>query len=574
MSKKERYQKVEFLVDDHDKPSQSFKMTSNDRYKLNSCHVAGVLHNPIAQIKQRGEDIRQDHDDEDLAPDSPMSSSPPKDFDVNIEAQYAPINFDEDELNSSSLASSLSIDSTGNNGYDATPSPSNHKLNAKISRLIRCPICEKPMRTFYCAKCIQKGNFVTIDNAPSAELFSDIRDQSAYRQAQREDARKKKALEDDEMSSSNLEVEMNEQQLLEESLQTKLRTLRKRTEALKNLYEERRDKLMQTRSLVAQAKYQLDSEKKSNKSKKEKIELITKFISSRTASIQKRRDAAIVLIDDLKQYVNRRVYQLTSDVFPIEQLNLLEQSNTFANMETSPLLTFSDGSHHQIEQQTAYSIVEPWLPSNGDYSAYSLWVNDNKDHIPAQASDIAERNPAFRIGAALAYTTQFVRNLAAYMDVILPARIDMNVFSKELLNDPEFTYSVAKLNANVIFLCVSQGIDVSLLNPNRTLKNLMHLFDMNISDLGRRPIIELDNEEVASKIEERLAADLSVMQDDFYDFNKFFEDEEPSDSEWEISDNINPMEMQLATEQSIQQNSYISRLPPLRGLFGSFWTGT
>ena len=82
--------------------------------------------------------------------------------------------------------------------------------------------------------------------------------------------------------------------------------------------------------------------------------------------------------------------------------------------------------------------------------------------------------------------------------------------------------------------------------------------------------MELDNEEAARRIEDLLSGDLSLIRESFYDFSKFVDDE-ISDSEWEISENINPMEMQLATEQSIQQNSYISRMTFPR-LIASFWS--
>lgn len=373
----------------------------------------------------------------------------------------------------------------------------------------------------------------------------------------------------DRKNNSNQRIEFDERKQLEQTLQVKLRTLMRKTDALKSLLDDQRLKLEQTNNLVKETKIQLDLEKKSNKSKKNKIELIKQFIASRKSSVKKRRDAEINLLDNLKQHVSRRVYQLTSDVFPIEEINLLEHNNSFVNMETSPLLTFSDGSYHQLENQTAYSIVEPWLPSNGDYSAYSLWINDHQDHIPASVSDLSERNPAFRIGAGLSFTTQLVNNIASYLDVILPANLEPDSFDRQLLDDTKFTYNVAKLNLNVIHLCISQGINPSLLHPQRALKNLMLLFNLNVCDLGRKPIIELDDDEVANRIVEQLESDLTLVQDDFYDFSKFTDDDDVSDSDWEISDTINPMEMQLATEQSIQQNSYISRLP-LR-LLASFW---
>lgn len=391
---------------------------------------------------------------------------------------------------------------------------------------------------------------------------------------------------------------IDEARLLQESLQVKIRTLRKKTETLQSLYDTRKLQYEQTKKLLEETRNQLNLERKSNKSIEGKIDLIKRYITSRKASVKKRRDAEARLLDELKQHVYRRAFQLTNEVFPIEEINLLEQNNSHVNMEISPLLTFSDGSQNQIEHQTAYSIVEPWLPSNGDYSAYSLWVSVNQDHINAPINDFSERNPAYGIGAGLAYTTQLVKNLATYLDVILPARLDLRTFNRELLNEIQFSHNVAKLNANIIHLCVSQGVDVSLLSPQKTLKNLLHLFNLNISDLGRKPIMELDNEEACCRIEEQLNSDLALIQDDFYDFSKFVDDKDNendeddddvvSDSEWEISESVNPVEMQLAAaEQSAaaaaaaaamqlannaSSTSYISRLP-LR-LFASFWSSS
>lgn len=531
MDRTNNYQRIEFLSADNQHPYD-------------------------CKLEKAGSEQNNENDEQEpeLITTSCSSSTPPQDFDVNLESQYIPIFDEEDSPNqdvnqrSSSLASSISIESQ----HDYSTSPI---ILSNSCRLIRCPVCEKPMRTFYCVKCIQKGHFVTLDK-PIADEFTKTKIELASEQT----------------PLDMVADEPREDRRKEDLLQTRLRTLTKKTEALKSLCEDQKLKLAQTNDLLAESKRQLDIDRKSNRSKEGKIELIKRFIISRKASVKKRCNAESELLDDLKQHANRRIFQLTSDIFTIEEVNLLDQSNPFVNMETSPLLTFSDGSYHQIEQQTAFSIVEPWLPSNGDYSAYSLWVNDNQEHIPVSMNDLSERNPAFRIGAGLAYTAHLVRNLASYLDVILPARLDHDIFNQKLLDDTKFSYNVAKLNANVIHLCVSQGVDISLLHPQRTLKNLMLLFNFNISNIGRKPIMELvDNESTAKKIEEQLASDLSLIQEDFYDLSKFTDqDDDVSDSEWEISGTINPMEMQLATEQSIQQNSYISRIPTLR-LLTSFW---
>jgi beclin 1-associated autophagy-related key regulator len=532
------------------------------------------------------------------------SSSPPQDFDVgpSDDQQYMPISNEIDCSNedyqdddhdktqhSTSSASSLSLSET-NQPHDYNSSPvifntvtgyqtltqfatgSIIKATSNFSRVIRCPVCEKPMRTFYCARCIQKGKFVTLDQSHQQRTEASFSETMIeYNHCDR-----KRTINQLQPQQAPNDGAIDESKLMEELSQIKLRALTRKTDALKALYNEQQAKLDETKRLLEKTRQQVELDRKAHRSRESKIELIKRYITSRRSSVKKRQDAQANYLDELKQHASRRVYQLTQDVFPIDEINLLDQQNcSYVNMETSPLLTFSDGSHHQIDQLTAYSIVEPWLPGNGDYSAYSLWVNDNKDQLQAPFDESPDRSSAFRIGAALAYTTQFVKNLAIYLDVILPAKMELDMFNRELLNDAQFSYNVAKLNANVIYLCVSQGIDISLLQSQKTLKNLLLIFNLNLCDIGRKPVIELDNcDEIAQKIESQLVNDFLLVREDFYDFSKFVDDDEAndddvSDSDWEISDSItNPTELQMV-EQSIQQNSYISR--PLR-LFSSFWT--
>lgn len=65
-------------------------------------------------------------------------------------------------------------------------------------------------------------------------------------------------------------------------------------------------------------------------------------------------------------------------------------------------------------------------------------------------------------------------------------RIDLyySEFCLNELNDELLTHKVAKLNANVIYLCLSQNVHSDLLQPRQTIKNLLNLLDPEAS-LGR-----------------------------------------------------------------------------------------
>jgi len=83
-----------------------------------------------------------------------------------------------------------------------------------------------------------------------------------------------------------------------------------------------------------------------------------------------------------------------------------------------------------------------------------------------------------------------VNLLAYFLDLRLPHRLSFSEFTNGDLLGSKFTRKVAKLNANIIHLCGSQGIPSSFLEPRRTISNLLLLFDPEISDLGRYIILK------------------------------------------------------------------------------------
>lgn len=426
---------------------------------------------------------------------------------------------------------------------------------------MKCPVCEKFSSKLYCANCVQAGNIIK----PSTKDVSETLAEKRLRFLK---------LQEEYKNICESYDRLMEQENLYGDLTHKLRMLNKRKKALLTARVEQTLKTQETRKKLEDSKIALESEKKSCKSKEGKIELIKKIIDNRREIIRKRATVKADLRDEVSQLTRQRVYQLHNDIFSIEEINLNDQNNSILNMETSPLLTFSDSLHNHIDQQTAYSIVEPWLPSDGDYSAYTLWVSDNPDYNFGVKDDVGQRNPAYRISAALGYTTQLVKNISFFMDINLAAEVDLQVFNKKLMVERQFSYNVAKLNANIIQICVALGIDISLLNPKRTLKNLSMIFDPNLSDFSRVLQLEVDSPELASKIEDELKVDLSLVKEDHYDVDKFYtNDEDESDSEWELSDHINvpeyqQLQQQISSDLQQQQNSYIQM--PIRFL-SSIW---
>lgn len=75
----------------------------------------------------------------------------------------------------------------------------------------------------------------------------------------------------------------------------------------------------------------------------------------------------------IKDLVQQRVQQLTTYIFAIEPKDGVNESNeinSILSSESTPLLEpISDSINFTIN----YSIVEPWLNGNGDYSAFAYF---------------------------------------------------------------------------------------------------------------------------------------------------------------------------------------------------------
>lgn len=184
-----------------------------------------------------------------------------------------------------------------------------------------------------------------------------------------------------------------------------------------------------------------------------------------------------------------------------------------------------------------FSIVSPTLPGSGDYSAYNLWVAENKDGLPGgSTSSVIDNNPAFNITAALTYTTQLVNILAFYLDIRLPHKLVYSDFCSSDMSEQQFSRRVAKLNANILHLCFTQNVKPEVLHPPRTLHNILQLLNAGVGDLGRIGPVETEPE-LANSLEEQLARDLETSENS---------DEEEGDSlplEWEAVPHVQCPEM-------------------------------
>lgn len=158
----------------------------------------------------------------------------------------------------------------------------------------------------------------------------------------------------------------------------------------------------------------------------------------------------------------------TSDATVPEHVSALAEATRTAYVRGRWVLQDSQHELHHV-------VVAPSLPGNGDYSAYVHWIASNRDGVPGSsgggvaaggatgggagaagasapmatptsaatastaltaaasapgtpgggaADSMTSQNDAYRIAAALTYTTQMVTQMAFYLDVHLPFKIN------------------------------------------------------------------------------------------------------------------------------------------------------
>ena len=74
------------------------------------------------------------------------------------------------------------------------------------------------------------------------------------------------------------------------------------------------------------------------------------------------------------------------------------------------------------------------------------------------------------------FTAQLVSQISAYLDIILPKYFSCNEFGVPIASEYKFAKKVSRLNLNIIFLCLKNGVSPEDINPTQSLHNLYLLF--------------------------------------------------------------------------------------------------
>lgn len=225
-----------------------------------------------------------------------------------------------------------------------------------------------------------------------------------------------------------------EHKKLVEDLQYKIKNKKNNIKIVQALLEERRhivaSKVEYRNSLV---KNNLDTIKKFPQYENN-VKNLKDYVDKRqdnNATLETKRSK---LEDDLKYRIRHDINKLIKYIFPISEiitkpLRPDTTGDTAMALEDASRTAYVRGrwvmQYSQNESQLV--IVAPSLPSNGDYSQYNDWVATNKDGVPnsnmGTNETLSSNNHAYRISAALTYTTQLVHLFSFYLDVRLPYKL-------------------------------------------------------------------------------------------------------------------------------------------------------
>lgn len=335
------------------------------------------------------------------------------------------------------------------------------------SFLPQCPLCSSKRTNFYCATCVISGDFVH----SSTKLYERFSEKNLRLFAlKREIKESKDAIE--LKTARNWTI----QQLKED-----IKMSRNKMKYLKHVIKQNHDRKDQGLLMLTKLS-------ESNKKREQRLpqfedkavrmrEFVEKFVSDMNVIKQQ----LVVSIGDLKLAQSDFIQRLHHTIFPIEEV--LPSSSTI-NANTDLMMDYlADAMQTSYiggrwvtadrSGELQYKIVTPHLSGSGDYTPVYAWIASHKDGD--RGSGDLESNPAHTIAAGLSLACQFSSSVASILGTPLPAKIRFSDFGVIETSEVRFARKVAKLNINIVSLCLAVGVELTNIRPEQTLYNLCQL---------------------------------------------------------------------------------------------------
>ncbi|CAG9838268.1 unnamed protein product [Diabrotica balteata] len=370
----------------------------------------------------------------------------------------------------------------------------------------RCPLCRKFRKVFYCKECLHSGLFYSSKHKITDGYLD-----------------KQKALLELEDNKGILErncLKLLENKQKSDILNSKIRQAKDRTRTLRSALEEKRFKKSANNTTLSALRDKNEKRTKALPRYDTKCQEMETIVSHKNEKVERVSESNREKQEELKKLVRLRIHQLFKYIFPITvvkpnaEIELSTDDMVNALAEASQTTFISDRwEYSDYLGEMRYCIVGPTLPGSGNYSAYNIWVAQNQDGVPGSNSvSSVEPNPAFSISAALTYTAQLLSVLSYYLNTRLPCRMQYSDFCSSYMKDEQFARRTARLNANILYLCLLQHVDLSSLNSAKTIHNILQLIEDPNTDLGRVGPVEYDVQQ-ALALEQDLVNDLKTSED-------------------------------------------------------------
>ncbi|ESO87677.1 hypothetical protein LOTGIDRAFT_234926 [Lottia gigantea] len=387
----------------------------------------------------------------------------------------------------------------------------------------RCPLCRGSDRRFYCQQCVSDGCF---EHSNKRSHLNFRRQKKKWEEFKKSVEKSVKRVEKSVVKKEAKYEKLNEIEVCKQNielLKQAIKTVKKETEKAQFVLQKTKEKNYQRKSKASRHSL--------------KVTKIKEYIDSRgKITLTRNQETEAVLVRLQRE---RRIHLdvLTNYIFPISETHpssadsLLISTASAIKDACQTAYVRGQWQYSDVRSDTIYRILEPTLPSNGNYSAYYMWVSLSKENngtTPEQECGGSNLGHTFR--AALCYCSQLLSILLYILDINHPKKQCYSEFCNDDITEKQLANSVNKLNHNVLYLCFSQGIKEVHLSPKDTLHNLYVLLQNH--NIGRCIPFEVSEEMINSVMEGS-----SSVSDDSDTEPDTYIDEVGLGQDWEVPDN-------------------------------------
>lgn len=371
---------------------------------------------------------------------------------------------------------------------------------------IQCPLCSKHKLEFYCQSCIANGD---LRHSTAVSLYDDdyskkVSDLLALQ---------------DRLKLLNADCEKKLQKSMQfQSIKQQIDKKRFRVECLRAIVSEKKKEVARKKQASSELLQKNKELKRTIPRYHGKVQEMEDYVLNKKSHLGRKLTERSMLERSVRTVARQCIKKLVKFIFPLERVSNTEsQTNPWcpstakelaeatrtayveghwilqdsgggvvnlSSATTSPLASPSPTSPTtatSTKPDVQFVIVAPSLPSSGNYRAYSEWFVKNRDTLPNPTVDKDVRineNPAYRMLAALTHTAHLVQVMGFYLDVRFPFTVTAADFCTGFLSDSKFQRRVTRLNANIVHLLYTQGVKLSEIQPEQSLKNVTILLEV------------------------------------------------------------------------------------------------